>query len=200
MFFKRILLATTNKNKYKEFRDLLPLDFAEELIFAPDIAPMDVDEPGETYVTNAYLKARAWADISGIPSLADDSGIEVEALDWRPGVHSARIVEGSDSDRNTWILKQMEGLSHRRADFVAAVALAFPGTFTLVCEGICKGQLAWSLSGGNGFGYDPLFIPDGYDCSFGELSSAVKNKISHRAQALKELLMTLKEDYPHVRE
>jgi XTP/dITP diphosphohydrolase len=126
--------------------------------------------------------------------LADDSGLEVEALAWGPGIRSARVVEGADADRNRWLLSQMERApDKRRARFVAAVALSVHfspegGKWTLVCEGVCNGRLGKLERGNEGFGYDSLFIPDGYDVSFGELPSAVKNKISHRARALKTLM------------
>jgi XTP/dITP diphosphohydrolase len=162
-----------------------------------------VEETGSTYAMNAFLKAQGWALASGLPSLGDDSGIEVEALSWAPGVRSARIVEGSDADRNRWLLSQMDklekmntGENSRRARFVAAVALSVPfspaeGEWTIICEGACDGHLGEREAGGHGFGYDSIFIPDGYDVSFGELPSAVKNKISHRAKAVQALVEIL---------
>jgi XTP/dITP diphosphohydrolase len=210
LFFESLLLATANRSKHKEFLELLPISVTEELLFPPDAAGrgmfgfsfekrgLEVEETGTTYAMNAFLKARAWAVASGLPSLGDDSGIEVEALSWAPGIRSARIVEGNDADRNRWLLSRMDGQHDRRACFVAALALSVPfspggGEWTIVCEGVCEGRLGQRETGGHGFGYDPLFIPDGYDVSFGELSSDVKNKISHRAkavQALVELLLS----------
>ena len=188
MFFDTLLLASGNRGKYGEFLELLPNSAVKKLLYAPDVAAdVHVEETGATYAMNAYLKARAWAEISGLPSLADDSGVEAEALDWRPGVRSARAAEGSDQDRNRWLLSQMEGKANRRTCYVAAVALAFPHQWTLVCEGECWGNLEKSERGEGGFGYDPLFVPDGYDVSFGELPSAVKNQISHRARAVRAL-------------
>jgi XTP/dITP diphosphohydrolase len=165
----------------------------KELVFAPDAFPLEVEETGTTYAMNAILKAQAWANASRLPSLADDSGIEVEALQWRPGVRSARAVEGSDDVRNRWLLDQMRGRSDRLAYFVAAVALAVPDGWTLVCEGACRGRLGECGAGENGFGYDPLFIPDGYGVTMAELSSALKNRISHRARAVSVLLEILAE-------
>ena len=186
--FGTLLLATGNRHKYAEFLEILPDNAVEKLLYAPDLAAgVHVEETGATYAMNAYLKARAWAEASGFPSLADDSGVEVEALGRRPGVRSARAAEGSDHDRNRWLLSQMEGKTNRRACFVAAVALSIPDGRTLVCEGACWGNLGESERGGSGFGYDPLFIPDGHDASFGELPSAVKNQISHRALAVRAL-------------
>ena len=205
VFFESLLIATSNRGKYEEFLALLPDEMTERLLFAPDAAfpggaLPNVEETGTTYASNAVLKALAWAGASGLPCLADDSGIEVEALGWRPGLFSARIVPGTDADRNRWLLEQMartEG--KRRARFVAAVALSVPDQWTLVCEGVGGGRLGLdvdtSASGRDprGFGYDPLFIPDGHDRSFGALPSEVKNKISHRAEAVRALLLLLRE-------
>ena len=197
MFFESLLLATGNRHKYEEFLELLPREHVGKLIFASEVSLRggypDVEETGVTYAMNAVLKAQAWALASGLPSLADDSGIEVEALSWRPGIYSARAIEGSDADRNHWLLTQMKGQSDRRAHFVAAVALAIPEKWTIVCEGVVSGFLGEGETGVHGFGYDPLFIPDGYEISFGELPSSVKNKISHRARAVDSLFAILKE-------
>ena len=193
MLFDSLLLATANRHKYEEFCELLPNRLAQKLLFAPEVAPLEVEETGTTYVMNACLKAQAWSVASGLPSLADDSGLEVEALSWRPGVYSARIVGGSDADRNHWLLSQMERCLDRRAHFVAAVALVIPEQFTIACEGVCSGRLGEHETGGNGFGYDPLFIPDGYEVSFGELPMETKNRISHRARAVRHLFTILNE-------
>ena len=157
----------------------------------------DVEETGSTYVMNALLKAMAWSAASRLPSLADDSGLEVEALDWKPGVHSARVLDGdrllsNDAERNRWLLARMENKVNRRARFVAVVALSVPGEWVFACEGVCYGRLATRETGAHGFGYDPLFVPDGYDVSFGELPPSVKNSISHRAKAVTALLNILK--------
>lgn len=188
MFFETLLLATGNRGKYEEFRAMLPGALAERLLFAPEVGSLVVEETGDTYAVNAMLKARAWAQASGLPSLADDSGLEVAALGGAPGVRSARIVEGTDDDRNRWLLSRMEGRQDRGARFVAALALSVPGEWTLVCEGDCPGRIAEFPTGSGGFGYDPLFLPDGSDGSFADLPLNVKNAISHRAAALRALL------------
>jgi XTP/dITP diphosphohydrolase len=213
LFFDSLLLATANRCKYEEFLEILPCGAVKKFIFAPDAAllnvaanveevnnveEMNVEETGSTYAANAYLKARAWACASELPSLGDDSGLEVEALSWRPGVFSARVRAGdrlllTDDERNQWLLAQMEGRENRRARFVAALALAIPDGWALVCEGVCNGTLDRRERGARGFGYDPLFIPDGYDVSFGELSASVKNQISHRARAMRVLWDILEE-------
>ena len=191
MFFETLLLATGNRGKYGEFRAMLPGALAGRLLFAPEVGDLVVEETGDTYALNAVLKARAWAQASGLPSLADDSGLEVAALGWAPGVRSARIVEGTDEVRNRWLLSRMEGVRDRRARFVAALALSVPGEWTLVCEGDCPGRIAERPSGAGGFGYDPLFLPDGCDGSFAVLSPETKNAVSHRAAALRTLLEVL---------
>ena len=194
--FDRLLLATGNRHKYDEFLELLPRHAVNNLIFAPLLlngaSIPEVEETGSTYVMNALLKALAWSAASGLPCLADDSGLEVEALGWAPGVRSARVSDGerllsSDTERNQWLLTRMESKANRRARFVAAVALSMPGEWALACEGACDGRLATSGAGEYGFGYDPLFLPDGYDASFGELTPSVKNRISHRAKAVAAL-------------
>ncbi len=191
MFFDTcdaLLLATGNRHKFEEFKALLPCAVATKLLFAPDVVPLDVEETGSTYVMNALLKAQAWSLASGLPSLADDSGLEVEALGFGPGVRSARAAVGGDGDRNHWILSQMEGLQNRRAWFVAALALSVPNSWTLVCEGDCQGTLGVRPLGEHGFGYDPLFVPDGCSLSFAQMKPEVKNTISHRAAALRLML------------
>lgn len=167
---------------------MLPRSLAAELVFAPELGRLTVEETGETYADNARLKARAWAQASGLPCLADDSGLEAEALDGAPGVRSARIVPGSDEDRNNWLLEQLRGKSNRRGRFVAALALVVPLEWELICRGECPGRIAESPAGLGGFGYDPLFVPDGFDASFAELPPATKNVISHRAVALRRML------------
>ena len=170
---------------------MLPLSLAERLLFAPEVGGLVVEETGDSYAVNAVLKARAWASASGLPSLADDSGLEVAALGGAPGVHSARIVEGSDEDRNRWLLSRMEGRRDRRARFAAALALSIPGKWVLVCEGECLGRIAEAPMGAGGFGYDPLFLPDGFEDSFAGLSADTKNAVSHRAAAVRALMGVL---------
>ena len=197
--FERLILATGNRRKYDEFLEILPRNAVKKLIFAPELPGAaekipEVEETGSTYVMNALLKALAWSAAYELPSLADDSGLEVEALGWKPGVRSARVSDGdrllsSDAERNRWLLARMESGAdrNRRARFVAAAALSVPGEWALACEGVCGGRLATRETGGHGFGYDPLFVPDGYNVSFGELPTSVKNRISHRARAVTAL-------------
>lgn len=178
-----IVLASRNRHKFEEIeRAVAPLGI--RLIFGGDLSPLDVAETGQTYVENALLKARAWADSVGLPALADDSGLEVEALGWRPGISSARVAE-SDQARISWLLESLKGRSRRRARFMAVLVLAFPGEEQFMeFSGSCWGRIAEHPGGTWGFGYDPVFIPEGYEKTFAELGAAVKDKISHRSRAI----------------
>lgn len=189
----KMVLASGNKNKYREMKPVLE-QIGIELLYGGDFAnPPEVDETGDTYEENALLKSHAWVEFSGLPAIADDSGIEVRALGGAPGVRSARAVPGSDADRTAWLLSAMEDETDRRARFVACLAAVFPGSEkTVVCQRACEGRLAREPKGTCGFGYDPIFIPDGYDKTFSELGDNVKQKISHRALALKGIAEILK--------
>ena len=182
----KLIIATGNKGKYKEFCEIVE-DFASELVFAPEIANLIIEETGKSYQENAMLKARSWAEKSGLPCLADDSGLEVEALDGAPGLYSARIVPGKDANKVAWILEKLQGINNRKARFTASLALCIPNEYILITQGYCYGQIATSPRGYNGFGYDPIFIPNGYEKSFAELGDEIKNQISHRTNAFKKL-------------
>ena len=195
MKFTKLIIATGNEGKYREFteiiRDVAGEVFADEIIFAPEISRMAVEETGKTYAENAMLKARAWVEYSGLPCLADDSGLEVDALDGAPGLYSARVIHGQDSDKVSWLLGRLEGVANRKARFAAALCLCVPGEYTLITEGYCRGNIAEAPRGYDGFGYDPVFVPDGYDLTFAELPGHVKNQISHRTNAFRKLSLAL---------
>ena len=184
-----LLLGTRNPGKVKEITNILA-DSGWLLCFLTafdDVEPPE--ENGETYADNAILKARAYAVATGLFALADDSGLEVAALAGAPGVFSARYAGeiASDADRRELLLSELgkTGNKDRSARFVAVVAIAAPdGTLLNVSEGICEGTITFTPRGHGGFGYDPLFIPDGYDQTFAELPENIKNRISHRALAL----------------
>ena len=149
-----------------------------------------IEESGFSYEENAAIKAVAWANFAGMPALADDSGLEVRALDWEPGIHSARAASGSDADRIRWLLSRMEGNEDRRAHFVACIVIAFPDNGKMERDyfssrGICRGRITSTPRGSGGFGYDPVFVPDGCDSTFAEMGPALKSKISHRALAMR---------------
>ena len=188
----RLLIATGNPGKIREFRALFDahVESEWELVAPADVGLKDftVVEDGDTYAENAGRKARSYANAAGLPALADDSGIEVDALDGAPGLYSARYA-GEDSDDAANRAKMLRELAdvpaeRRAARFRCVIALAFPYTTNLrLGEGVVEGSIAMDERGGLGFGYDPLFaLPDGRRMA--ELDVAEKNRISHRARAL----------------
>jgi XTP/dITP diphosphohydrolase len=196
----RILLASGNRNKLAEFSDFfkdisafeaggVELASLEDVDIGHD-GPWDIEELGGSYEENALIKARAWAEYSGMTTIADDSGLEVRKLGWAPGIYSARAVSGSDQDRVSWMLGELGGADDRRARFVACIVVAFPvrallkGRNYFALHGVCWGGIARAPRGCQGFGYDPVFIPDGFRETFAELGG-LKSKISHRATAMK---------------
>jgi XTP/dITP diphosphohydrolase len=153
-------------------------------------------EDAETYYGNAAAKASYYARMTGEWVLADDSGLEVQALGGAPGVFSARYAgpNASDSQRRLKLLTELTGVNDRRARFVCSAAIAdSKGNIVKTAEGICEGVISTNGRGDSGFGYDPIFIPSGYDLTFGELSEQIKNQISHRARAIRGLLRFLEE-------
>ena len=184
-----LLLGTRNPGKVREIESILR---GSGWSFSSLQSFPGVDTPAEsaaTYADNAILKARFYAVATGMCALADDSGLEVEALAGAPGVFSARYAgaNASDADRRALLLSQIATIpdENRRARFVAVVAISDArGSVLNVSEGICEGTIILSPRGEGGFGYDPLFVPDGYNQTFAELSEDVKNLISHRARAL----------------
>lgn len=184
-----LLLGTRNVGKLREIEIILgeiPWRIRSLREFeAVAVAPEDA----ETYAGNAILKARFYARATGLCALADDSGLEVAALGGAPGVYSARYAgeNASDDDRRKLLLSNLASvaLTDRQARFVCAVAIATPdGSVLNVSEGVCNGTISFAPRGANGFGYDPLFVPDGFAETFAELSDAVKNHLSHRGRAL----------------
>src|SRR5688572_12980672 len=193
---RSLLLGTRNPGKIYEIKLILrdlPLEFSSLNDF-PDVAV--AVEDADTYAGNAIKKARFYAASTGRPALADDSGLEVEALDGAPGVISARYAgeHATDADRRDLLLSELArtGSANRRARFVCAIAIvSADGEVSNISEGICNGSITFTARGTSGFGYDPVFVPDGYDQTFAELSDEIKNEISHRARALLNLRNTL---------
>lgn len=196
-----LLLGTRNPGKIHEIKLILgdlDLQFCSLNDF-PDVAV--AEEKFDTYAENAIAKAQFYARATGLTALADDSGLEVEALGGAPGVLSARYAgeHATDADRRSLLLSELAKTSsdktrsdNRRARFVCAIAIASPdGSVLNLSEGICSGTITFAPRGTSGFGYDPLFVPDGYDQTFAELSDEIKNQISHRARALIQLRPTL---------
>ncbi len=193
----QLLIATQNKGKQEEFLDLLaglPLELV--MPQAVGLGGFDVEESGETFEANAELKARAFAKASGLYALADDSGLSVDALGGRPGVYSARYGgPGLDAaGRRHKLLEALSGNPVRTARFECVVALVHPRTLACICEvGTCPGYLTTEERGSGGFGYDALFIPDGYTQTFGELPNTVKHALSHRGRAVAKMIPHLLE-------
>ena len=182
----KLVLATQNVKKLEELRALLDLP-AMEVVCALDIPGVpEVVEDGKTFHDNAIKKAVTLSRITGCWALADDSGLEVEALDGAPGIYSARYA-GEPVDyaaNNTKLLDALRGCTNRRARFRCVIALSSPQGEARCVEGTCPGLIIESLKGGKGFGYDPLFQPDGFMQTFAEMEAAAKNRISHRGRAL----------------
>ncbi len=190
---KKILLASGNRHKYHEMRKM-GAPFGVELLFGGDFCDLAVEETGSTYEENALLKARAWSSATGYPVFADDSGLEVETLGGEPGLYSSRKGK-DDAERLAWLLRALEGVENRRARFVAfLVYVDMPEGREFGASGYCEGSIAEVPRGISGFGYDPLFIPSGYDDTLGVLGEEVKSAISHRVRAFRALLSILTEE------
>ena len=194
---RRLLVATGNEGKLREFRAFLH-ELPVEVVGLEAFANVtEVEETGSTFAENAELKARQYAVQTGHVTLADDSGLEVEALGSRPGVLSARYggVDTSFSDKIFTLLADIAKTAdtRRRASFVCAIAIADEtGAIVHTATGKCSGVIAARPRGTGGFGYDPVFIPDGFTQTFGELNDAVKAKISHRALAFRQIMPFLR--------
>jgi XTP/dITP diphosphohydrolase len=190
---KNLLIATSNPGKKQEFRHLL-MRVKANLCFPTDLGlHIDVPEDGDTYVENASQKALAYAKLSGILTLADDSGLEVDALDGAPGIHSARYTTGHDIDRIKTLLMHMKDIpiEKRTARFRCIVVIASPNGDTQSAEGTCEGRIAFEPAGSGGFGYDPIFALPAYGCTMAQLLQETKNRISHRARAVEAALPML---------
>ena len=177
-----IVVATANKHKVDEYKKLLG-DIEVDLKSLADFPNFpEVEENGKSFKENASIKAVAASKYCQAPAFADESGLEVEALDGRPGIYSSRYA-ATDGERIAKLLNELEGKENRRARFVCAIAIAFNGEVLETFEGTVEGTITLAPRGDGGFGYDPVFQPDGYDQTFGELPAEVKNSISHRARA-----------------
>ncbi|MEI7898914.1 MAG: RdgB/HAM1 family non-canonical purine NTP pyrophosphatase [bacterium] len=184
----KLLLATRNPHKLEEIRQIFALP-GLELLGAKEVPglPEEVVEDAATFEGNAMKKARELCRASGLWTLADDSGLEVVALNNAPGVYSARYAGEPCSypANNAKLLRELEGVTDRRARFRCVIALCAPDGREWSVEGSCSGRIIHETRGANGFGYDPLFVSDGLDRTFAELDGVTKNRISHRGRALK---------------
>lgn len=188
---KRIVIATQNENKVAEIKEMLKGTGIEAVSLRDLNIDVDVVEDGNTFEENAYKKALEIMKITGMPTLADDSGLEVDALDGAPGVYSARFagVHGDYARNNEKLLELMKDVPDERrgARFVTAMVLLYPDMKKITARGEIEGYIGHELRGSNGFGYDPLFIVPELKRSFAELTNREKNSISHRGRALKAM-------------
>ncbi|SEA51787.1 XTP/dITP diphosphohydrolase [Thalassobacillus cyri] len=195
---KELIIATKNVGKVKEFQELFhKYDIQVRSLHDLEEPIGDIEETGRTFEENALIKAEAISNQLNTPVLADDSGLEIDALDGRPGIYSARYAgeEKNDQKNLEKVLAELEGVApeNRSARFVCSIAIIQPGQKSLVKRGTCEGSIGLKPKGENGFGYDPIFIPDGYDRSMAELKPEEKNTISHRRNAILKVEDWLKE-------
>lgn len=188
----KFVLASHNQKKLRELGDILGI-LGIEIVPLPEGAP-EPAEDGDSFEANARIKARAAAEFTGLPAIADDSGLCVDALGGAPGVYSARYADGTDEGNNRKLLREMERIpdGQRQAKFVCVVACVLPDGREFTARGECGGEILRALHGNGGFGYDPLFFVPEYGCTFGELPQETKNRISHRRAALAAFAGTLK--------
>ncbi len=191
----KIVAATTNKGKIREFQEILG-ELGHEVVSMHDEGiDVEVEETGSTFSENALIKARAVALLCDSPVIADDSGLCVDAMDGAPGIYSARFAgdDATDYDRNVKLLETLEGEENRKARYVAAIAYISPEGTEITTEGIIEGEILTEEHGTGGFGYDPLFWCTEIKKCFGEATPDEKNAVSHRGRALKKLCDILKE-------
>ena len=190
----KLAIATNNQHKLQEIRAILGDSF-EELLSLKDLGiDVDVEETGTTLEENALIKARAILALSGIATLADDTGLMVDALNGAPGVYSARYAgeEHNDAKNRALLLKNLDGVKDRSAHFATVIALCYPDGKTLTASGCVNGEILLSERGTEGFGYDSLFFSTELGKTFAEATQAEKNSVSHRGRALRAMLELLK--------
>ena len=183
----KVLLASNNGHKIKEIKEILG-DFFDVVSLREAGVESDPEETGATFEENARIKAVAGMKASGMPCIADDSGLEVFALDGLPGVMSARYAggHGDDSANNEKLLRELESASDRSARYVCVICMAFPNGHEIVARGECRGTILKEARGEGGFGYDPLFFFPQFGKTFAEITAEEKNEVSHRKAALRE--------------
>ncbi len=194
---EKLILASHNAGKLREIADLLR-PYGVSVTSAGELGLPEPEETETTFTGNAILKARASAEAGGLPALADDSGLAVDALDGQPGIYSARWAEtdgsGAAGGKRDFglamerVQRELDGQSDRSARFVCALCIYWPNGDKLVYEGEVRGSMVWPPRGTRGFGYDPMFQPDGYETTFGEMDPDAKHAISHRADAFRKLV------------
>ena len=190
-----LILATNNAHKLKEVREILsPHKITVYGLNDLNLHPEDVDENADTYAGNALIKAQSLQKLTTMPIIADDSGMEIEAMDNQPGLHSARFADqhGGHANAIRAILQELKKKDNRKARFVCDIILVNEDEKPLLFEGIVDGHIAEEPFGEGGFGYDPIFVADELNKTYAEMTQEEKNKVSHRGKALKKLLTYLK--------
>ncbi len=194
----KLVLASQNRGKLKELAEILG-DCDVEVVLQSDLGiHVDVEETGTTFLENAQLKAQAVMEASGLPAIADDSGLVVDALDGAPGIYSARYGNcNSDTERTTLLLRNMEDKTDRNSHFACAIVAVFPDGSVISSEGKCHGKITREPMGEDGFGYDPIFYYPAFGKTFAQMNSQEKNKISHRKVALTTFMHKLRDMKNH---
>ena len=185
----KLIMASNNKSKLREMQRILEGMGVEVVSQREAGCDFEVEETGKTFAENAFLKAEAVVRATGLPAVADDSGLMVDALDGAPGIYSARFTgshEDSDEARVSFLLQKLDGIAERGARFVSSICCVFPNGDTLRAEGECPGEIVFTPRGSNGFGYDPVFRPSGFDRTMAELAPEEKDRISHRGAAMRK--------------
>lgn len=191
----RFVLASANPGKIREMREILS-EYDIDIISRSDLGiDLDVEETGSTFMENALIKARAISEAAGLPAIADDSGLVVDALDGQPGVYSSSYGgdELDSSQRYLYLLEKMKGMEQRTARFVCTIVCVFPDGDCISAQGECRGSITNAPAGTGGFGYDPVFLVCGKDKTMSELTPGEKNEVSHRGEALRKFVDLLRE-------
>lgn len=184
-----IIIASNNQHKIREIKTILGAKFDNIYSLSESGINVDIEETGSTFLENAIIKAQTICKMTGLPTLADDSGLEVEALKGAPGVYSARYAGEpcNDKNNNALLLKNLANCDNRNAMFTSVIVICYPDNTTISAEGHCKGKILFYEIGNGGFGYDPLFYSFDLNKTFGVATSEEKNSVSHRAKALETL-------------
>lgn len=187
----KVVLSTNNPGKVREITQILR-NLPIELVASP---PLNIEETGQTYLENALLKARYVVGLTAMSAIADDSGIEVDALGGAPGVRSARFagLDATDAQNNAHLVRLLDGIDDRRARYRCVAVMVTPGGAYIQAEATCEGAISLKASGDGGFGYDPWFIPSGASTTMAQLSASEKDAISHRGKAFRLLATQIRE-------
>ncbi len=197
---KTVVIATNNKNKVKEFKSIINNPNIEFKTLKEIGYDKDIIEDGNTFIENALIKARTVSRDLNCIAISDDSGLEVRALNWEPGIYSARYAGGHDDlENNKLLIKNLKGIEDRFARYVCAIAICYPNGDELTEIAYCEGKIIDTPLGENGFGYDPYFYVDEFNKTLAQVSLEEKNKISHRARAIRKIKERIDEDFNIIR-